>query len=51
MRAYVNLETEQIRIILEMLSEISLDRDLISAERYLRETLVDALKECLSGGM
>ena len=51
MRAYVNLETEQIRMILEMITEIEMSRDLTSGERYLRGTLLGALKECLSGGM
>jgi hypothetical protein len=51
LRAYVNFETEQVRILLEMIAEVNLSRDLTSGERYLRETLLGALKECLKGGM
>ena len=51
MRTYINLETEQVRVLLEMIAEVNMSRDLTSSERYLRETLLDALKECLSGGM
>jgi hypothetical protein len=49
MRAYVNLETEQIRTLLELLVEISLSRDLTACERYVHGTLVDAFNKTLHG--
>jgi len=49
MRAYVNLETEQIRTLLELLVEISLSRDLTPSEHYVHRTLVDAFNKSLHG--
>jgi len=49
MRAYVNLETEQIRTLLELLVEISAARDLTASERYVHRTLVDAFNKSLHG--
>ena len=49
MRTYINLETQQIRVILEMLAEISLSRDLTKSEQYIHRTLLDALDSSLRG--
>ena len=49
MRAYVNLETDQIRTLLELLVEISLSRDLTASERYVHRTLVDAFNKSVHG--
>ena len=49
MRTYINLETQQIRVILEMLAEISLSRDLTKSEQYIHTSLLDALDRSLRG--
>ena len=49
MRAYVNLETIQIRTLLELLAEIKLSRDWTTSEQYVHRTLLDALDKCLRG--
>ena len=48
-RTYVNLETEQIRTLLELLTEVSFARDLTTPEQYVHRTLLDALDRCLHG--
>jgi len=49
MRAYVNLESQQIRTLLELLAEINLSRDLTTSEQYVHRTLLDALDRSLRG--
>ena len=49
MRTYINLETQQIRTLLELLVEISLSRDLTAGERYVHRTLVDAFNKSVHG--
>ena len=49
MRAYVNLETQQIRTLLELLAEIKLSRDWTTSEQYVHRTLLDALDRSLRG--
>jgi len=49
MRAYLNLELQQIRILLELLTEIGLSRDLTTGEKYVHQSLLDALDRCLHG--
>ena len=49
MRTYLNLETQQIRTLLEVLAEVGLSRDLTKSEQYVRGTLLVALDKCLHG--
>ena len=49
MRTYVNLETQQIRTLLELLAEIKLSRDWTNSEQYVHRTLVDAFNKSLHG--
>jgi hypothetical protein len=49
MRAYINLETQQIRTLLELFAEIKLSRDWTNSEQYVHRTLLDALDRTLRG--
>jgi len=48
MRSYLNIEDEQIRILLQMFVEISLDRDLTRVEVHLQTALKSALDKSLN---